>query len=45
MRQMHVILLQMDVIKGHENFKREFPLLAAVDRCSNGSSISTSDAV
>ena len=28
--------VQMDVIKGYETFKREFPLLAAVDRCSNG---------
>ena len=25
----------MEVIKGHDNFRREFPLLAAVDRCSN----------
>ena len=22
-------------MKGHDNFKREFPLLSAVDRCAN----------
>ena len=27
--------IKMDVIKGHETFKQEFPLLAAVDRCAN----------
>jgi leucyl aminopeptidase len=27
--------IEIEVMKGHDNFKREFPLLSAVDRCAN----------